>query len=167
MTNTQLEIIGRNTMMNISRRVIKWKKISVFILFIVIVIFFIIYSTEGALLSHDENHNVQVNVYKNNNMPQFLSDEYFNELDKLYIRIKSEKGQKEIAAQTVLNQMMDDLESNPAALTDHKNFKRFFEIFDKNIRESDTITERIHFFRNTLNSYSGAPIELESIVLII
>jgi hypothetical protein len=30
-------------------------------------------------------------------------------------------------------------------------------VFDKNVRELDDITERIHFFRNTLNSYSGAP----------
>lgn len=160
MTNNQLEIIERNTMMDISGRVIKWKKIAVLILFIVIVI----YSTVDTLLPHDGKYNVQVNAYKNNNMPQFLSDEYFNELDKLYIRIKNEKGQKGIAAQTVLNQMMDDLENNPDTLADHKNFKRFFEIFDKNIRESDIITERMHFFRNTLNSYSGAPIKLESMI---
>ncbi len=60
--------------------------------------------------------------------------------------------------------MMDDLEKNPNDLLKHRNFKRYFETFDKNIRELDSITERIHFFRNILNSFSGAPADLKGMI---
>lgn len=71
---------------------------------------------------------------------------------------------KKVAANAVLNRMMDDLEKSPNALVDNANFKQFFDTFDKNIKELDSITERMHYFRNTLNSYSGAPTELEDMI---
>jgi hypothetical protein len=102
---------------------------------------------------------------------EFLSDEYFYELGELFelVKIGNDKwyvfdGSKKIAAKAVINKMMEDLESNPSALTNHENFNRFFETFDENIRKLDSMTEKIHFFRNTLNSYSDAPIKLDEMI---
>ena len=98
---------------------------------------------------------------------EFLSEEYFDELDEEFERVKTENdkwyvfdGATRIAAKAVINQMMYDLENAPKVLTIHKNFDRFFETFDSNIRKLDSITESMHFFRNTLNSYSDAPEKL-------
>ena len=95
---------------------------------------------------------------------EFLSNDYFDELDEEFERVKAENdkwyvfdGAVRIAAKSVINQMMYDLEKEPKALINHKNFDRFFETFDSNIRKLDSITESMHFFRNTLNAYSDAP----------
>lgn len=102
---------------------------------------------------------------------EFLSDEYFEDLNVLFetAKLQNDKwyildGSKKIAAEAVVNQMMDDLEKKPKVLEKHKNFNRFFETFDRYIRKLDTITERMHFFRNTLNSYSGAPDKLDDMI---
>ncbi len=102
---------------------------------------------------------------------EFLSDKYFKELNKLFQQVKMENEKwyvfddsEEIAATAVINQMMDDLEKKPDALTNHENFYQFFETFDENIRKLDSITERMHFFRNRLNSYSGAPAHLDDMI---
>lgn len=102
---------------------------------------------------------------------EFLSDEYFNELHELFEQVKTENSKghlfdnsKKIAAEAVINKMMDDLEKKPDALKSNKNFSRFFETFDGYILKLDSITERMHFFRNTLNSYSNAPTKLDDII---
>lgn len=115
-------------------------------------------------------NNVEVgNTY--NVESEFLSDEYFDELNALYSKVKKENNKwgifgngKEIAAEAVINQMMDDLEANPDALVGNANYKRFFDTFDQNITQLDSITERMHYFRNTLNSYGGAPTDLEGMI---
>lgn len=98
---------------------------------------------------------------------KFLSNDYFDGLDELFEKVKIENDKwyvfdssKKIAAEAVINKMIDDLERKPQALRNHENFIRFFETFDKNIRKLDSITERMHFFRNTLNSYGDAPTKL-------
>ncbi|XEC94219.1 hypothetical protein AB6A23_23340 [Paenibacillus tarimensis] len=102
---------------------------------------------------------------------EFLSDEYFAKLDEVFeqVKIKHDKwfirdSPIKAAAEAVIHQMMDDLEKNPDALTNHRNFNRFFETFDRNIKKLDSITERMHFFRNTLNSYSNAPSKLDDMI---
>ncbi|GAE88814.1 hypothetical protein JCM21531_2289 [Acetivibrio straminisolvens JCM 21531] len=103
---------------------------------------------------------------------EFLTDEYFYELNALYSKVKKENSKwwdifgngKKAAAEAVINRMMDDLEANPDALVDNPNYKLFFDTFDKNIRQLDSITERMHYFRNTLNSYSGAPTDLDDMI---
>lgn len=102
---------------------------------------------------------------------EFLSDEYFDRLDELFeqVRLENDKwyvfdGSKQIAARIVIAKMMKDLENNPVTLENHDNFNRYFEMFDKSIRELDSITEEMHFFRNTLNSYSDAPKKLDEMI---
>lgn len=102
---------------------------------------------------------------------EFLSDDYFLELGELFDTVKKRNdtwyvfdGSKKIAAQSVLSRMMEDLEKNPDVLTDHKNFNRFFETFDKHIRELGGITQELHYFRNTLNAYSDAPENLDDMI---
>jgi len=101
----------------------------------------------------------------------FLSDEYFYELGELFEQVKIENdkwyifdGSKKIAAKVVINKMIVDVESKPFALSNHDNFNRFFETFDKNINKLGSITEKMHFFRNTLNSYSDAPNKLDEMI---
>ncbi|GIP18073.1 hypothetical protein J40TS1_37150 [Paenibacillus montaniterrae] len=102
---------------------------------------------------------------------EFLSDEYFSGLDELYTQVKlkhkkwhSIDGPNKIAAKTVLAKMMEDLESNPDAIINHQNFNRYFETFDQHVRRLSELTEEIHFFRNTLNKYSGAPSSLDEMI---
>lgn len=102
---------------------------------------------------------------------EFLSEPYFHELDNIYKRVKWENekwyvfdGSSKIAAKTVINKMMKDLKNNPDALFHHKNYDRYFETFDHNIRKLNRITEEMHYFRNTLNAYSGAPESLEDMI---
>ncbi|XEC96616.1 hypothetical protein AB6A23_08770 [Paenibacillus tarimensis] len=101
----------------------------------------------------------------------FLSDDYFYELDEIFEQVKLEnekwyifEGSNKIAAKVVITKMMMDLESNPTALQNHENFHRYFETFDKNIRKLNSITEEMHFFRNTLNTFSGAPVRLDPMI---
>lgn len=101
----------------------------------------------------------------------FLSDEYFIGLNDLFEKVRDDHkkwyivdGSSEIAARAVIVKMMQDLESNPGALTNHENSVRYFETFDRNIRKAGSITEEVHFFRNTLNSYSGAPVSLDDMI---
>jgi len=100
-----------------------------------------------------------------------LSDEYFTNLSLLIKKIHNEYGKwelygnsKKIIAKAVINKMMDDLDRNPNALQNNSNFERFFEVFDNNIRQIDTLSERMHYFRNTLNSYNGAPNKLTEMI---
>ncbi len=102
---------------------------------------------------------------------EFLSDEYFNDLSGLFKRTKVENdkwyffdGAEKIAAKAVINKIMNDLEKEPNALVNHKNFNLFFDTIDQNIRKLDSITEEMHFFRNTLNAYSNAPDELDHMI---
>lgn len=141
------------------------KKISVISFGIVLVIVIFAFSTNH---STELSNSIEVS---GDIKADFLSNEYFDELDELFDRVKSmnEKwyvfdGSKKIAAEVVVNQMMDDLESNPNTLINHENFNRFFETFDLNIRKLGSITERMHFFRNTLNSYSNAPENLDEMI---
>jgi len=101
----------------------------------------------------------------------FLSNQYFYELDELYerVRLDNEKwyvidGAKRAAAQVVIDKMMNDLGDNLTELFDHENNILFFETFDKNIRRLDKITKDIHYFRNILNEYSGAPDSLDDMI---
>lgn len=102
---------------------------------------------------------------------QFLSNEYFYELDELYEQVKldNEKwyrldGSKKISAKAVITKMMQDLNKDPVALIDHENDNLYFMTFDKNIRKLDSINEEIHYFRNTLNAYSDAPKSLDEMI---
>lgn len=107
----------------------------------------------------------EVTGYADIGESQFLSDEYFYGIDSLFVQVKNENyGSKKKAPEAVINRMMDDLENNPDDLPGHANFIRFFETFDKNIRELYSITERMHFFRNILNSYSSAPEDFEDMI---
>lgn len=92
---------------------------------------------------------------------EFLSDNYFDELNEL---MKSNGNSKKIIGEQIINKMMDDLEQNPDDLKGNKNFTKFFETFDENINNIDNINERMHFFRNKLNSYSDAPAKLDDMV---
>lgn len=102
---------------------------------------------------------------------EFLSDEYFDELDELFEQIKGEQSKwhmfdssKKMAAHAVATKMMEDLASNPEALNHNKNFSRFFETFDNKIRKIGRISEEMHYFRNTLNEYSHAPVKLDDMI---
>lgn len=101
----------------------------------------------------------------------FLSDEYFFELNGLFEKVMNEKIDRynksmmeRAAATVVLNKMMNDLEGDTEALETHDNKMRYFETFDNHIRTLDQITERMHYFRNILNTYSDAPVKLEDMI---
>lgn len=141
-----------------------FKKISFISLCIVLIILIFAFSNKQT----SELSSIEVSgIIK----AEFLSNDYFDELEKLFDQIKSSNdkwyvfdGSKKIAAEAVVNQMMDDLESNPSALINHENYIRFFETFDSNILKLDSITERMHFYRNTLNAYSNAPEKLDDMI---
>lgn len=147
------------------------KRVISFSLLIVAITLFIAFYTEDTFLLYNEAYSAKVAVYIGKSEFRFLSDEYFYELDSLCEQINKENDQwyvsnssKKIAAKAVIDKMMDDLENDPDYLVNHKNFYRFFETFDKNIRQLSDITERMHFFRNTLNSYSGAPVVIKDMI---
>ncbi|MCR8845637.1 hypothetical protein NQ117_18290 [Paenibacillus sp. SC116] len=101
----------------------------------------------------------------------FLSREYFEELNSLYKRIKMKNdkwyvfdGSSHIAATAVITRMISDLENAPDTLINHENFHQYFIVFDKNIRKLDSITEQFHYFRNVLNSYGDAPEKLDEMI---
>lgn len=101
----------------------------------------------------------------------FLSKEYFTELSEQYDKIRSEHRKwyifdhsKAIAANAILMRMMKDLEDQPRALRNHKNFDLFFETFDRHVRQLPYITEELHYFRNELNQYGDAPAHLEEMI---
>lgn len=137
--------------------------------FALIIVFVILYST---LLKNQERLESSGKVTKKvESQIEFLSNEYFDELDELFkkVKIQNDKGyvfnnSEKAAAKVAINQMMDDLERKPFTLSNHENFNRFFDTFDENIRKLDSITERIHFFRNKLNSYSDAPTKLDDML---
>lgn len=137
------------------------KSIVVLSLFIVILILF--NYTEDIIPLHDKDCGAEVTEFMSQNKSQFLSDNYFYNLDEIFKQL-SKDNSKKVAAKAILNRMMDDLESNPNMLPNNKNFKVFLDTFDKNIRKLDSITQRMHYFRNTLNSYSGAPIKLDDMI---
>lgn|GEM_PF-1617901 len=104
---------------------------------------------------------------------QFLSDQYFHELDEIYEKVRLDNEEwyvfdnaKKAAAQAVIDKMMKDLDSDPTALIKHENDSLFFETFDKNIRRLDGLTKDIHYFRNILNTYSGAPVSLDDMIVL-
>ncbi len=141
------------------------KKIIFSSLSIILIILFFVY-----FMQHISKNSAEV-IVTGKSEAEFLSDAYFADLDKLFreVKIKNDKwyifdGSKKVAAEAVIHQMMSDLEKNPDALVNHKNFNQFFETFDQNVRELDDITEDIHFFRNTLNAYSGAPDKLDDML---
>ena len=142
------------------------KKIFAFAFGIVFVILYLnlLKDTEGL-------ENSEKIIRKARSKTEFLSNEYFNELGELFKEVKIENDKwyvfdssTKIAAKAVINQMMDDLEENPRALPDHENFNLFFDIFDEHIRKLDSITERMHFFRNQLNVYGNAPAKLDDML---
>lgn len=121
--------------------------------------------------SHIKEAGITGVEYISSNETAFLSDEYFSELDGLFEKVKYENGHwydkkwvEKTAAGIVLNKMMDDLENDPDALKTHENCMIFFETFDRYIRMMDHITERMHFFRNTLNLYGNAPAKLADMI---
>lgn len=147
------------------------KRTITFCLLIGAIILFLSFYADDTLLLHNEASSAEVTGYMQKSEISFLSDEYFNEIDSLFEQTKKGNGQwdvfnssKENAAKAVINKMMDDLENDPNSLPNHINYKRFFETFDNNIRKVDGITERMHFFRNILNSYSGAPSDLKDMI---
>lgn len=102
---------------------------------------------------------------------EFLSKEYFDELDALYkqVKMKNDKwyvidGSNRIAANAVITRMVSDLENNPDALMNHESFNQYFIVFDENIRKLDFITEELHYFRNVLNSFGAAPTKLDDMI---
>lgn len=61
--------------------------------------------------------------------------------------------------------MMGDLLENPELLyADYEHFELFFETFDQHVKQLPILTEEIHYFRNELNQYSGAPEQLEVMI---
>jgi hypothetical protein len=142
------------------------KKIISFALSIVVIILSL------ALLKNPEILENSEKVFENvDSEYEFLSNEYFDELDELFKKVKVDNdkwyifdGSKKIAAKIVINQMMYDLEKKPNDLSNHDNFTRFLDTFDKNIRKLDSITEKMHFFRNTLNTYSDAPTKFDDML---
>lgn len=133
----------------------------------IIIVSFSIYFYNPTLLSQE----VGVFVSHDESKAQFLSDEYFDELELQYYQTSTENKtwfadnkSKKIAAAMVIDKMMKDLMNSPYELKDHVNFYRFFDVFAKNIRRLEKITEEIHFFRNVLNAYSGAPSSLDEMI---
>lgn len=115
--------------------------------------------------------NPQLEGSSENNNGAFLSSQYFHELEQLYERIRLNNEQwyifddaKQVAAKAVVDKMMEDLVKQPEALMNHVNDHLFFEMFDKNIRRLGDITQEIHYFRNVLNEYSGAPERLTDMI---
>ncbi len=101
----------------------------------------------------------------------FLSDTYFLELSEQYDIIRSEHRKwyildhsKAIASHAILTRMMDDLVENQELLHGHKHFHIFFATFDQHVKQLPYITKEIHYFRNELNKYSGAPEKLEDMI---
>lgn len=138
--------------------------VAICLIAVAIVLIFSFYA-DGNHILHNEIANTEVSGYAGIGESTFLSDEYFHDIDSLFEQIKKENnGSKKKAAEAVINKMIFDLENNPDDLPGHANFMRFFETFDKSIRELDSITECMHFFRNTLNSYSGAPENFEDMI---
>jgi hypothetical protein len=140
------------------------KKITI-CLGIVIILFSISYNEYKTVW------NPELIESRNEDNTGFLSDEYFNELNELFEQVKLENDKwyvfdssKKIAAKIVIIKMMKDLESNPIVLKNHENFNHYFETFDKYIRKVDSVTVEMHFFRNTLNSYSDAPKRLDEMI---
>ncbi|MCU6712012.1 hypothetical protein M6D81_25235 [Paenibacillus sp. J5C_2022] len=102
---------------------------------------------------------------------KFLSEAYFSQLSEQYARIRSEYRRwylfdhsKSIAAHAILVRMMSDLRKQPEALDGHDHFERFFDTFDRAVRQLPYTTEEIHYFRNELNRYGEAPERLEEMV---
>lgn len=113
-------------------------------------------------------------VFIHNEAPytsEFVSEAYFNELEqwfndtkKAHDRWHNWDNAEHIAAESVITMMMQDLLNNPEALLDHPHFNQYFETFDHYIRKLDRISEEMHYFRNTLNSYSDAPASLDEMI---
>lgn len=140
-------------------------------LYFTAIIFVLTFCKVFLYQSHLEDISVTAVEYVAELDAAFLSDEYFSELDGSFEKIKNENVQwydrekaKIMAAGAVLNKMMDDLESNPEALKSNDNYIRFFETFDNYILMLDQITERMHYFRNTLNTYGDAPVKLDDMI---
>lgn len=45
-----------------------------------------------------------------------------------------------------------------------QHFELFFETFDQHVTQLPILTEEIHYFRNELNQYGGAPEQLEAMI---
>lgn len=140
------------------------KKTVIYIVIVIILLF--VFSNEYRTV-----WSPQLSELRIDGNTQFLSNEYFDELDQLYekVRLDHEKwyivdGAKSAAAEAVIDKMMKDLGENLTELLNHENNVLFFETFDKNVRRLDKITEAIHYFRNILNEYSGAPDNLDDMI---
>lgn len=140
------------------------KKIAVYSGIVIILI--LIFTNEYMKI-----RSIELLQRSNEDTLQFLSNEYFNDLDELFEQVKLENekwyifdGSSRIAAKAVISKMMKDLENNPTALMKHENKKLYFDTFNKNISRLDGITKEIHYFRNILNSYSGAPTSLDEMI---
>lgn len=102
---------------------------------------------------------------------EFLSEAYFSELSEQYFQIRSEHRKwfrfdtsKAIASHAIVTHLMSDLMENQVLLEGHTQFDLFFDTFDQHVRQLPYITEEIHYFRNELNRYSGAPEHLEEMI---
>lgn len=147
------------------------KKIIIIGLIFSAVISVLVYSNMYLCRPYSEEVDAVVFEYTAVNDVNFLSDEYFTYLESIFEEMVSERSNgydssrvKKIVAAVVLNKMMDDLESETEALYTHENSMRFFETFDRYILMQDDITERMHYFRNTLNEYGNAPARLEDMI---
>lgn len=95
---------------------------------------------------------------------EFLSEEYFAELSSQYKKIRTDHRKwyivdfsKGIASHAILTRMMEDFREQKELLEGHPNDEQFFETFDQHVRKLPKLTKEIHYFRNELNPYGGAP----------
>lgn len=102
---------------------------------------------------------------------EFLTEAYFSELSEQFTQIQSAHQSRHIfdhskafAAHAILTRMMLDFRNNPEALPGHNQFDLFFETFDRNVKKLAYITKEIHYFRNELNRYGGAPEQLDDMI---
>jgi hypothetical protein len=68
------------------------KRIVAFTLLIITIILFLACYAEDTLLLRNEDCSVEVTEYMGKSAPQFLSDEYFYELDELFEQLNKENG---------------------------------------------------------------------------
>lgn len=101
----------------------------------------------------------------------FLTLEYFAEIQEEYNQIRSENQRwyllsyaKAIASHAIIKKMMLDLLDNESLLYENEQFNMFFSTFDYHVKQLPYLPEDIHFFRNQLNQYSGAPNQLNDMI---
>lgn len=159
--NIKIKIEGMNNINVLLKRLST--KTSIFLL--IFIVFVVLFSFEQV-----NKTTVYPNIVLEVNS-SFLSKEYFDELTLAYERIRSSNkkwyilnNSKAIASHAILTQMMSDLQVNQALLKEHELFNTFFYTFDFHVRQLPVMTEEIHYFRNQLNTYSGAPEQIEDML---